>query len=101
RVVLRQHSNLTNCRFWLCQDTSSSICHCRYEQAQIELLKCLSALNPKLDVDILNLSLCFVRLTLLVTLGRLCEVCCILQNLQMCEVPERASDGKASRAIWR
>ena len=31
----------------------------------------------------------------------LCEVFCILQNLQRCEVPERASDGKASRAIWR
>src|SRR5690606_29516531 len=27
---------------------------------------------------------------------RLCEVFCILQNLQMYEVPERASDGKAS-----
>src|SRR5690606_32772023 len=32
---------------------------------------------------------------------RLCEVFCILQNLLMCEVPERASDGKASSAIWR
>src|SRR5690606_29544439 len=27
---------------------------------------------------------------------RLCEVFCISQNLQMYEVPERASDGKAS-----
>src|SRR5690606_38142712 len=35
------------------------------------------------------------------TYWRLCEVFCILQNLLMCEVPERASDGKASSAIWR
>src|SRR5690606_23366129 len=36
-----------------------------------------------------------------ITHWRLCEVFCILQNLLMCEVPERASDGKASSAIWR
>src|SRR5690606_24024705 len=39
--------------------------------------------------------------SLLPTHWRLCEVFCILQNLLMCEVPERASDGKASSAIWR
>src|SRR5690606_23975002 len=37
-----------------------------------------------------------VGLTLAHNARRLCEVFCISQNLQMYEVPERASDGKAS-----
>src|SRR5690554_992932 len=41
--------------------------------------------------------MCFVvSATMPANARRLCEVFCILQNLQMYEVPERASDGKAS-----
>src|SRR5690606_20552682 len=43
---------------------------------------------------ILIVSVSFVTMT--ANARRLCEVFCILQNLQMYEVPERASDGKAS-----
>src|SRR5690606_9668370 len=42
----------------------------------------------------LRLALSSIRVTH--NARRLCEVFCISQNLQMYEVPERASDGKAS-----